>query len=168
MDAYAYILEQLRENDHRRLRSFAGQPASDLAPWLTVVAKRLCIDHHRRIYGRRQSAAHQRTEFLVRRRLNDLSGQSDSTAMLIDSAHDSSADMVERSELSIELGKLVSALPASDRELLLYRFARGMSGDAIARRLGLPSTFHAYRRINSVLGRLKAGLMRRGFDGSIA
>jgi DNA-directed RNA polymerase specialized sigma24 family protein len=76
--------------------------------------------------------------------------------------------MMERNELSTELGKLLGALPACDRELLLLRFARGMSGNDIAARLGLPSTFHAYRRINSVLGRLKSDLMRRGFDGAIA
>jgi RNA polymerase sigma factor (sigma-70 family) len=52
MDAYAYVLERLREDDYRRLREFAQDPRAKLTTWLVVVARRLSIDHYRRRYGR--------------------------------------------------------------------------------------------------------------------
>src|SRR4051794_9039666 len=76
MDAYAYVLETLREDDFRRLRTFAADGRSSFGTWLVVVVRRLCIDRHRRRYGRLPrgthdvaTAEHQRA---ARRRLLDL------------------------------------------------------------------------------------------------
>jgi len=52
MDAYAFVLEQLRVDQCRRLREFAADPRCKLSTWLVVVARRLCMDLYRHRYGR--------------------------------------------------------------------------------------------------------------------
>src|SRR6185503_9156012 len=52
MDAYAYVIERLRENDFRRLRSYTVDPRSRFSTWLVLVARRLCVDRKRQQYGR--------------------------------------------------------------------------------------------------------------------
>jgi len=52
MDRYAFVLEQLRRDDCRRLRSYVADGRSEFSTWLVVVAQRLCRDHLRHRYGR--------------------------------------------------------------------------------------------------------------------
>lgn len=52
MDRYAHVLEKLRESDFRRLRTFQQGRGASFSTWLTVTARRLCLDHHRALYGR--------------------------------------------------------------------------------------------------------------------
>src|SRR5262252_8859607 len=52
MDAYAFMLEALRADDHRRLRAYTVQRASKFTTWLVVVARRLCLDRARQVHGR--------------------------------------------------------------------------------------------------------------------
>src|SRR5688572_14416739 len=52
MDAYAFVLERLREDDCRRLRGFVADGRSSFTTWLVVVTRRLCVDHYRQRYGR--------------------------------------------------------------------------------------------------------------------
>src|SRR5258707_5460889 len=52
MDGYAYVLEALRESDYRRLRAYAADGRSKFSTWLVVVTRRICLDFHRRRYGR--------------------------------------------------------------------------------------------------------------------
>src|SRR6185503_13736524 len=52
MDRYAFVLEQLRHDDFRRLRAYVADGRSEFSTWLVVVAQRLCRDHQRHRYGR--------------------------------------------------------------------------------------------------------------------
>ena len=52
MDAYAHVLDRLREDDFRRLRQYAEDPRAQFTTWLTLVAQRLCVDYLRQSYGR--------------------------------------------------------------------------------------------------------------------
>ena len=74
MDAYAFVLEQLRADQCRRLREFAADPRCKLSTWLVVVVRDLCMDLYRHRYGRTRGAdlADQR---VLRRRLQDLIGE---------------------------------------------------------------------------------------------
>lgn len=54
MDTYTFVLEQLREQQCRRLRAYVARDGARFSTWLIVVAKRLCVDFHRRRYGRPQ------------------------------------------------------------------------------------------------------------------
>ena len=52
MDRYEYILEQLQTKNHHRLQSYVTDSKAQLVTWLFVVDKRLCVDYHRKRYGR--------------------------------------------------------------------------------------------------------------------
>ena len=74
MERYSYILEKLREGDFHRLRAFQADGRARFSTWLTVAARRLCLDHHRTRYGRnRPDRDPEEAEPLrvIRRRLAD-------------------------------------------------------------------------------------------------
>ena len=56
MDHYAFVLERLRADDFHRLRHYEPDGRTKFTTWLVVVARRLCLDHHRAIYGRPRSS----------------------------------------------------------------------------------------------------------------
>ena len=76
MDRYAAVLEQLRRDDFRRLRTYAADGRSEFSTWLVVVAQRICLDHLRSRYGRfrtvEEGTAVHDEEWAARRRLVDL------------------------------------------------------------------------------------------------
>jgi len=72
MDAYAFILERLREEECRRLRGYAVDARSTFSTWLAVVSRRLCVDFARRRYGRGGRSNATVDERRERRRLADL------------------------------------------------------------------------------------------------
>ena len=59
MDRYAYMLEQLRAGDYRRLRRYGPQSRAQFSTWLVVVARRLCVDFHRETHGRQRPTSGQ-------------------------------------------------------------------------------------------------------------
>ncbi|MDF2774004.1 MAG: hypothetical protein K0S86_3501, partial [Geminicoccaceae bacterium] len=54
MDRYAFALDHLRRDDCKRLRQYAADGRGEFTTWLVLVVRRLCLDEHRRRYGRRQ------------------------------------------------------------------------------------------------------------------
>src|SRR5215212_6725757 len=52
LDRYAFMLDELRRNGCRRLRAYAADGRGRFSTWLTVVARRLCLDHFRQQFGR--------------------------------------------------------------------------------------------------------------------
>lgn len=171
MDAYTFVLEQLREQNCRRLRAYTARNGARFSTWLLVVAKRLCVDFHRRRYGRPQGTtaaqahAAPSVERSARRRLVDL------TVEAIDP--DTIADVDGRGpEAELRLGQLRRALATAlerlepvDRLLLVMRFEDQRPAADIARALNFPTQFHVYRRLNKLLEELRAALESRGVDG---
>jgi RNA polymerase sigma factor (sigma-70 family) len=51
-DCYLYICEELSENGFRRLLRFKPGGPARFSTWLCVVARNLCVDWHRREFGR--------------------------------------------------------------------------------------------------------------------
>jgi RNA polymerase sigma factor (sigma-70 family) len=51
-DCYLFICEQLSENGFRRLRRFRPDGPARFSTWLYAVARNLCLDWHRREFGR--------------------------------------------------------------------------------------------------------------------
>ncbi|MEK7402893.1 MAG: hypothetical protein AABZ80_11130, partial [Gemmatimonadota bacterium] len=73
MDAYAFILGQLRDGNCKRLLAYTATEGCTFETWLAVVARRLCLDHHRHKYGRpRGDDARSLEAQRERRRLVDL------------------------------------------------------------------------------------------------
>lgn len=169
MDRYAFVLEQLRAQECRRLRAWVDDGRSRFGTWLVVVVRRLCHDHHRERYGRfreaGQAAAESRNH---RRKLADLVTEELNPEQLAPDGNQAGAGdaalTVRRNELAVKLAQVVDRLDTSDRMLLTLRFRDDLSAPAIARTLGLPTPFHVYRRLNQLLARLRGDLESSGVD----
>jgi RNA polymerase sigma factor (sigma-70 family) len=167
MERYTYILDKLYEGDYHRLRAFQADGRARFSTWLTVAARRLCLDHHRSRYGRNRSAQGSDASTLRNLRRNLI----DSLDLGIDTddVSDSGAPSAESGTISKERDRALvaelEALPPRDRLLLALRFENDLSAARIADVAGYPTPFHVYRRLNSVLSRLRSALVSHGIDG---
>jgi len=169
MDRYAYVLEKLSEDNHHRLRAFQADGRASFSTWLTVAARRLCLDQLRSRYGRnRPTQDSDRATVLrgVRRRLTDSLGADLDTDLLADEGAASADTMAIRRERDVRLHDALANLPASDRLLLALRFDDDLSAAKIAGLLGLPTAFHVYRRLNAILATLRTTLEAHGIEGA--
>jgi RNA polymerase sigma factor (sigma-70 family) len=170
MDAYAFALEKLRDNDLRRLRAFASDGTGKFTTWLVVVGRRLAHDWHRQSYGRNghvdDSAC--RSERDARRRLVDLASEAIDLAGVPDASHHGLDADVLAEEIRTALAAEIDALNAEDRLLIRLRFEDGLSAKDIAAVTKAPTPFHVYRRLNQVLERLKRGLVARGVESPMS
>jgi RNA polymerase sigma factor (sigma-70 family) len=164
MDAYAFVLEALRENDCRRLRAYVPDGKTKFTTWLVVVTRRLALDHVRRRYGRpRSDDDAQRAEHATRRRLEDLVAEELDPDQIV-GASDSPDESVRRAELTSAVRSALAALEPADQLLLALRYEDERPVKDIARALGLPSVFHVYRRLGAVLDQMRRALARRGVE----
>jgi len=163
LDRYAYMLDELRRHDCRRLRRFVADGRGRFSTWLTVVARRLCLDHYRRQYGRLQGPPRRTSGGVeartTRRRLADLVADFADVASLEDPAAADPVDRMASAERCDALGRAVAELAPGDQLLLRLRFEQDLSAREIAALLGLPTPFHVYRRVNAVCGMLRARLI---------
>ena len=166
MDAYAFILEQLRANDCRRLREFASDPRSRLSTWLVVVSRRLCLDFYRRRYGRDHGGT-SRDQRAMRRRLQDLVGEDVEVHDLPASRAVGAELLMRQMELRNALDRALEEFGVSDRLLLRLRFDDELPAQEIARLLGFSSAFHVYRRVNALLARLRRSLEAQGIESAL-
>lgn len=165
MDAYAYLLEQLRRDDFRRLRTYSPTGRCKFTTWLVVVARRLCLDHVRQRYGRISATEPQQQDASVARwRLVELVGENIDPAALApatSTAGTSETDLY-RKELDKALTAAVGTLEPRDRLLLKLRFEDDLSAREIAQVLGFATPFHVYRRLKTLLETLRETLRERG------
>lgn len=166
MDAYAFVLEALREDDCRRLRAYLPDGRTKFTTWLVVVVRRLVLDYLRRRYGRSRSDDEARKEeSAARRNLEDLVA-AELDPEEIESSGAAPDAGVRRAELTAAVRAAIGQLSASDRLLLALRFIDERPVRDIRRTLGLASVFHVYRRLNATLSQLRAALARRGVEGT--
>ena len=171
MDAYAYVLERLREDDYRRLRGYVADGRSAFSTWLVVVARRLCVDHYRGRYGRAPrgrgdvTASHE--DRVSRRHLFELAAAGvELTAMPDDYTPAPDAE-VRAAQLDDALTAALDALPPADQLLLKLRFEDDLAIREIASVLKFPSVFHVYRRLSVVCAALRCSLLARGVESSL-
>jgi RNA polymerase sigma factor (sigma-70 family) len=167
MDRYSFIIERLREEDLRRLRSWAADRRSKLTTWLVIVSQRLSLDQNRRRYGRPRGTGEEAQETRrTRRRLADLlTEQLDQTQRSPPTDPEKHPDAdVRRADLNGVLARCVAELDTSDQLLLTLRFQDGCSAAHIARTLTFPTPFHVYRRLDRVLKGLREALRQRGVE----
>jgi RNA polymerase sigma factor (sigma-70 family) len=171
MDCYAFVLEKLRENDFRRLRTFSTDGAGKFTTWLVVVTRRLANDWHRQRYGRRTRGDEDdlaREERAGRRRLVDLTAEAIELAELPDHASVSPETELLSDELQSALLAEIEALDPSDRLLIKLRFEDELTARDIAAITHAGNPFHVYRQLNRILATLKRGLIARGVESSSA
>lgn len=165
MDCYAYVLEQLKKDDFRRLRAFVADGRGKFSTWLTVVTRRLCLDRHREKYGRVRGSglrAGSPKAHTIRRRLTDLVVAELDVTRTSDPASPNPEMEVRRHELAQALADALDTLSARERLVLAMRFEDGLPAREIAAIMGYPTLFHVYRHVNAVLERLREVLQRRG------
>jgi RNA polymerase sigma factor (sigma-70 family) len=158
MERYAYVLDQLRRDDFRRLRRFAAEGASSFSTWLVVVVRRLCVDYHRQRYGRAGD------EESTRRQLEDLVSREEDLATLPDLSRSTITREFTARERHDVLERVLGRLDSTDRLLLRLRFEEGMTAREIAQVPGFQSQAQVYRRLEALLGKLRAELERAGIE----
>lgn len=172
MDRYAWVLEQLHQDDCRRLRAYVPDGRTKFSTWLTVVARRLCLDHYRHRYGRARDSADETNSSLAdrraRRSLADLVTRCVDVSELTgtDERAEKPDSAVRASELHLALEQVLERLEPADRLLLRLRFEDELSIPEIARVTGARNPFVVYRRISLVLRSLRRALQQRGVRSS--
>jgi RNA polymerase sigma factor (sigma-70 family) len=166
MDAYAYLLEQLRADDFKRLRAYTADGRGKFTTWLVVVVRRLCLDFRRQRYGRsRNDTSDDGAARALRRRLVDMVAAPHDPDQIPASGNDPAA-----AALSDDLGRILESalagLTPRDRLLLKLRYEDDLPAREIAGLLGMPTPFHVYRRINALLTQMRSTLRARGVDDS--
>lgn len=170
MDRYRYILEGLRRNDFRRLRSYRSGSRSSFEGWLIVVSRRLCLDYERSRYGRGGRAADAESssfERASRRKLVDLVGIKLDPSELPGSTRENPERRLRATELRKALDRALENLTPRDRLLLSLRFEDEAPVREIADVMGFPTVFHVYRRLNRALERMREDLRGRGFEDAL-
>ena len=167
MDAYAHVLEQLRRDDFQRLRAYIYDSRSSFTAWLTVVARRLCLDHFRQRYGREQGGgSRSRESRAVRRKLVDhLTEQLDVSDLSHQATSNDPEMHLRRTELSGAIADTLGRLEPNDQLLLKLRFEFELSAREIGQVMRFSTPFHVYRRLNMLLKRLRGALGQRGIKG---
>ena len=171
MDRYACILEQLRADNFRRLRTYAADGRSEFSTWLVVVAQRICLDHRRARYGRvraEEASASHDEDRAARRRLVDLIAADVDLSSISDTRSGNPEDLARAADLSHALQSALSHLEPQDQLLIKLRFEDELSMPEIARSLKFPTRFHAYRQLTRVLGELRCALVGSGVRDSTA
>jgi RNA polymerase sigma factor (sigma-70 family) len=168
MDRYAFVLEQLKDDDFRRLRSYAADDRTKFTTWLTVVSRRLAVDYHRHRYGRHPESQDPSDPHAqghaIRKRLVDLIPARVDLTTLSDRSIPNPEATLLAAELRENLAEALDRLPARDRLLVGLRFDKNASLAEIADAMGFTSTFQVHRRLKSVLAALRQTLAARGFD----
>jgi RNA polymerase sigma factor (sigma-70 family) len=166
MDRYAFILEQLRRDQYRRLRGYSARDDSTFDVWLVAVARRLCLDHHRHRYGRVKATDRQDEGTVLertgRRRLVDLLGEALEVTSIPDPARSAPDQELAARELHRALTAALDALEPSDRLLLRLLYEEELTARETARLMRLPTLFHVYRRRNQLLTALRRQLQSSG------
>ena len=174
MDAYAHVLERLRDDDLRRLRTYVADGRSKFTTWLVAVTRRLCHDWHRQRFGRARAESSDSAKVALERRRR-------LTTLISDAGLDGAGDLVDARteehggpegrlrvvELNGALEEVLGTLAPADQVLLRLRFDDDLSAQQIARTLRFPTQFHVYRRINTLLEVLREALRARGIESSV-
>jgi RNA polymerase sigma factor (sigma-70 family) len=162
MDRYAFVLDQLKRDDCRRLRNYAGDRGAQFTTWLVVVVRRLSLDEYRQRNGRQQATDDEaRARHEMRRRLSALLG-GDAELDALPEKGDDPHDALRAAELHDALERAIGTLEPRDRLILRLRFEDGESVPTIARVLRAPSAGHVYRRLEALLAELRSKLVASG------
>ena len=168
MDRYSFVVAALQQDDFARLRAYTADGRGKFTTWLMVVVRRLCFDHHRHRYGRRQAESDLSGErHLQRRHLTDLVGGELGLTTLETAPEEAPDEALRRRELRNALDQALAGLEPADRLLLRFRFEDDLSVPEIARLKGEASPFRVYRRLEKVLVVVRRALQAVGIEDAL-
>lgn len=163
MDRYRFILEELKKDGFGRLRAYEIDPRCRFSTWLAVVSRRLCVDYHRKRYGRKRPAGKAAEDSrTARRRLADMMMEELDPGRIQDRSGLDPERQIRQEELSSVLEAVMAGLAPEDRLLIKLRFEDGLPAKAVAQTMRYPTVFHVYRRLNPLLMRLRKSLEAKG------
>lgn len=168
MDGYAHVLDQLRSDNYRRIRSYPSDGRCNFTTWLFVVVRRLCIDYARQKYGRTRELGDGSSREIDRyRRQLAASMQDVIDPETLPAGDGTFADASVRSQqLARTLDAVIAELSIEDRLFLKLRFCDDLTVNEIGKLLAFRSQFHAFRRLKWILATLRTKLRERGIDES--
>ena len=135
-DVAAQVLMKVVENDYAALRNFKGK--SSLASYLTVIARRTCInDLANRVQAKEKEGAARANEHIMEEKVN--------------------AKPKAGIETIEEVGKLLKKLPSRERAVVRFFYLEGRSYEEISTQLNIP-----VNSIGAILARARKKL--RGED----
>lgn len=165
MDRYAFVLDKLRVNDYQRLQAYRPDERTRFTTWLVVVVRRLCVDHHRAVYGRPRGSEVSPAA-IARRDLAELVTTKVDIDAVADQADLSPEQQLRAKQLHESLSAAIAALTPRDRLLIRLRFDDAIPVKEISDLMGFPSQFHVYRQLKTVFRHLRRQLSVSGFrDG---
>ncbi len=168
MDRYTYALDELKRDDFRRLRAYEAESAAKFEIWLVAVMRRLCVDYHRKKYGRSRpkddasalaSAAEAARKHLADFIMRDI----DLTSARAPSTNNPETSL-RRKELGQLLEQELARLSDTDQLLLKLRFQDDVPVREITTIMRFPNVFNVYRRLKTILKELEGGLRRHGVE----
>jgi RNA polymerase sigma-70 factor, ECF subfamily len=162
MDAYTHLLEQLPQDDNRRLKQYLEDAGAQFTTWLVIVARRLCIDFLRQRYGRAPPTPSRMADHAMRRRLEDLVGVEIGELTGLTEPGAGPDEKLRRRDLDSALRTCLAQLSPAHRLLLTLRFEDDLPVREIAKLLRYPTPFHVYRTLNSLLAELRRSLAVHG------
>ena len=162
MDAYAHLLEQLRQDDGRRLRQYLEDTGAQFTTWLVIVARRLCIDFLRQRYGRSPTAPSKAADHAMRRRLEDLVAVEIGEMTALSEPRADPDEELRRRDLEHAVRTSLGQLTPAHRLLLKLRFEDDVPVREIAKLLRYPTPFHVYRTLNTLLAELRRRMAAAG------
>ena len=168
MDHYAYVLEELRRDNFRRLRAYVSRSDAKFPIWLVAVARHLCVDRYRKKHGRFRQAGEgapaPSSIEVSRQRLADLVMQEiDPASIAAEGVGDPDTELRQK-ELKDVLEDAIGCLSPRDQLLLKLRFQDEAPVREIAAIMRFPNVFHVYRRLKGTLKEVEAALKKRGVD----
>lgn len=155
MDRYTFVVERLREQGCRRLRTFAADGRGKFTTWLIVVIRRLCVDHDRSKHGRAPAPGARSSG--APRRLVELVLDPEVMDRLPHGGPPADEEL-ERELILQQLDAAVATLGPADQLLLALYYQDGRSAREIASLMTLPTPFHVYRRLKRVHASLRLAL----------
>jgi len=87
---------------------------------------------------------------------------------LADAGRLEAPDAIDAADVSVLLDNALATLSPADRLLIKLRFEDELPMPEIARQLGFPTRFHAYRRLTRVLAALRPAVQRVVMRDAIA
>lgn len=164
-DMASMVKLALVENDYAILRRWEGR--SSLATYLTVVVQRTLADQHEKTHGRRRASDDRPPPLRREVELPDEEVTPLAASELADTATYEGELRVVSERAGVIVREAMAAWPAEDRMLIRLRFESSLTIADISRLMNVPQR-PLYRRLESLLGRLRDVLLAAGVDPATA
>ncbi len=164
MERYAFLLDELKRDDCQRLRKYLADGRGKFTTWLVVVARRLCIDHHRKKYGRRRGVADVRAdaEWEMRSRLIRMISERVEITDIPDGTNVDPETQIQVSDRHRAMERALAALDPRDHLLIRLKFEDEVPVKKIVKVMGFSGEVSVYRKLKKVYQRLREALGESG------